>query len=71
MKASERLAERNDILEVIAEIDSELSALVGVRSFRAAQEAREKLDIRRGFKDYLENGPDADRGKVTAWTQKL
>ncbi|QFG14295.1 hypothetical protein PBI_TOURACH_57 [Mycobacterium phage Tourach] len=27
--------------------------------------------VRRGFKDYLENGPDADRGKPSAWTQKL
>lgn len=46
MKASERLAERNDILEVIAQIDDELIALSDDKSFRAAQQAREMLDTR-------------------------
>lgn len=64
MKASARLEKRNDILEVIAEIDSELSGLVGVRSFRAAQQMREKLDIRRGLVTELNllgfKGPELD-----------
>ncbi|QFG10278.1 hypothetical protein J4U00_gp048 [Mycobacterium phage DyoEdafos] len=47
MKASERLAERNELLEVIAEIDSDLSGLIEDKSFRAAQQCREMLDARR------------------------
>ena len=47
MKASERLAERNDILEVIFSIDDDLRALKPDKSFRAAQKCREILDIRR------------------------
>ena len=44
MKASERLAERNELLEVISQIDDDLKGLKADKSFRAAQQAREMLD---------------------------
>lgn len=46
LTASERLAERNDILTVINQIDSELNALCAVKSRRSAALCREMLDTR-------------------------
>lgn len=46
LTASERLAERNDILTVINQIDSELNALGAVKSRRSAALCREMLDTR-------------------------
>lgn len=46
MKASERLGERNDLLLIIAQIDSELEELSGDKSFRAAKIARDSLEHR-------------------------
>ncbi len=46
LTASERLAERNDILTVINQIDSELNVLGAVKSRRSAALCREMLDTR-------------------------
>ncbi|QOP66521.1 hypothetical protein PBI_MINIMAC_48 [Mycobacterium phage MiniMac] len=46
MRASERLEQRNDILEVIAQIDDDLKGLSDDKSFRSAQQAREMLETR-------------------------
>ncbi|AEZ50724.1 hypothetical protein [Mycobacterium phage Fezzik] len=46
MKASERLAERNELLEVISEIDSDLLGLLGDDSFQSAKQRREMLETR-------------------------
>ncbi|QBP29132.1 hypothetical protein KNU48_gp113 [Mycobacterium phage Silverleaf] len=46
MKASQRLAERNDILEVINEIDSDLWGLADDDSLSAAKQRREMLETR-------------------------
>lgn len=53
MKASERLAQRNELLTIIGGIDRRLKDMVGVRSFRVAQEARGLLEQRNALKREL------------------
>lgn len=53
MKASERLAKRNEILEMIKQLDHELECLGRDRSFRNAGLARAALDERADLGDEL------------------